>query len=551
LWIGEDRGPFLLHVAEDGRLLDPPISFPGVAGLANPLDERNGASNLMRALARHASRHGSSRAPTVSNNARLLADGDPETGMPWRSPPATSELFDPAVLQDAGFAVVPWTVNDRARMRALLELGVAGIITDRPDLLYAELMAFDADGDGSAGDFLGPDGRVDRSRFDLQGHRGARNLRPENTLPAMEAALDAHATTLELDVGVSADGVALVSHDPIVNPSHCRRQDGTAYERAVLIRDVQAATVQSDYVCDVTSPRRRHQSHDRGLSPVAVAYAEKVGFPDPYAMPTLAQLFEFVAFYAAYYQDGAGKAHPEAPGRAADAAHVRFNVETKTNPARPDQTVGLETFVDAGMAERCNVQSFDFRTNLMVQEKFPSIATAYLFGDSPLSGGYDGANLANPAWRAGLEWPYLGSVEPTVPEGGGIGGIGASEDGRFVYVVLRRALSNHDPSERLAFVFDVERNEPLPVRHAFYLPGDGAVSAVTVLESALTAVQRRDAQGQLVSHTLTSTEPDRAGTPLGELAPSGVDALWAAPAGTLWWAGVEDGALVWRAYVRR
>jgi glycerophosphoryl diester phosphodiesterase len=38
--------------------------------------------------------------------------------------------------------------------------------------------------------------------FDLQGHRGARGLAPENTLPAFARALSLGVTTLELDAGV-------------------------------------------------------------------------------------------------------------------------------------------------------------------------------------------------------------------------------------------------------------------------------------------------------------------------------------------------------------
>lgn len=57
------------------------------------------------------------------------------------------------------------------------------------------------------------------SGFDLQGHRGARGLAPENTLPAFERALEIGVTTLELDVGVTADGVVVVLHDPFLNPA--------------------------------------------------------------------------------------------------------------------------------------------------------------------------------------------------------------------------------------------------------------------------------------------------------------------------------------------
>ena len=38
-----------------------------------------------------------------------------------------------------GIKVIPWTVNDPAMMEKLLDMGVDGIISDRPDLVQAEL----------------------------------------------------------------------------------------------------------------------------------------------------------------------------------------------------------------------------------------------------------------------------------------------------------------------------------------------------------------------------------------------------------------------------
>ncbi len=58
----------------------------------------------------------------------------------------------------SGYQVVTWTVNDAARMTELLELGVNGIISDRPDLLFAAVADFDANGDGVKGDYLDADG---------------------------------------------------------------------------------------------------------------------------------------------------------------------------------------------------------------------------------------------------------------------------------------------------------------------------------------------------------------------------------------------------------
>jgi glycerophosphoryl diester phosphodiesterase len=63
--------------------------------------------------------------------------------------------------------------------------------------------------------------------FDLQGHRGARGLAPENTLPAFASALSIGVTTLELDLAMTSDGVLVVSHDRRLNPDHTRGADGT------------------------------------------------------------------------------------------------------------------------------------------------------------------------------------------------------------------------------------------------------------------------------------------------------------------------------------
>ncbi|MEK9968267.1 MAG: glycerophosphodiester phosphodiesterase family protein, partial [Ferrovibrio sp.] len=52
--------------------------------------------------------------------------------------------------------------------------------------------------------------------FDLQGHRGARGLAPENTIPAFATALSLGVTTLEFDVNLSKDGKLIVGHDPVL-----------------------------------------------------------------------------------------------------------------------------------------------------------------------------------------------------------------------------------------------------------------------------------------------------------------------------------------------
>ena len=62
--------------------------------------------------------------------------------------------------------------------------------------------------------------------FDLQGHRGARGLAPENTLPGFARALAIGVNTLETDIAISRDGVLLISHDSALNPDIARGPDG-------------------------------------------------------------------------------------------------------------------------------------------------------------------------------------------------------------------------------------------------------------------------------------------------------------------------------------
>src|SRR5438270_12447976 len=53
--------------------------------------------------------------------------------------------------------------------------------------------------------------------FHLQGHRGARGLKPENTLPSFEAALDAGVSSVETDLHFTRDGVVVLCHEPALD----------------------------------------------------------------------------------------------------------------------------------------------------------------------------------------------------------------------------------------------------------------------------------------------------------------------------------------------
>ena len=514
LWFGDEFGPVLLHTDARGRVLEPPVRLPDPADPSkelrspqSPYSEESSSVRLMNAVTAHAFAHGATRTPVFSPWEVMLADGDPATGIPSRDAPAagsgvvaaSNEVHDVARMKAAGYAVVPYTVNTTERMLQLMKLGVNGLISDRPDLLRQAVAAFDADGNGTPGDYLGADGLIDPAKFDAQGHRGGRNLRPENTLPAMEVALDNLMATLETDTGVTKDGVTVHDHDPYIESAKCRRSDGSAYGPGdqVLIKDLTAAQIQAQFICDKVF-RGPEQRNDPALSPVTVAFAATEGLPNPYVMPTTQQLFDFVEFYEAWYTSGPGASAPDAALRRANAARVRFNIETKTNPrtdldehgvAYAARTRGPDVFVAAlagvieenHLEQRADIQSFDWRTLIGVQEKHPAIRTVYLFGDfakftdTTLPDSDDGTNLQpqggdNTPWLAGLVWPYRDTALSTpfrAKQSGGLEGMALTPDKRYLRPLLEQPLTGDDPKTLRILEYDLKKHR-FTARHDTY-----------------------------------------------------------------------------------
>ena len=495
-WFGDEFGPFLLHTDATGRVLEAPIALPDfqnpgkeLRSPQNPFSEESSAVRVMNALRGHAQAHGANMQIVFSPWHVMLDDNNPNTLVDNRKTPpagsglvaASSELFNVKSIKQAGFSVVTWTVNDKARMLELMKLGVNGIISDRPDLLLQAAREYDANNDGVPGDLIGADGLIDINKFDAQSHRGGRNLRPENTLPAMEAGLDYLMTTLETDNGVSLDSKPIVNHDPHIQAQKCRRADGAPYTATseVLVKDLTQAQIQAQFICDKVF-RGPEQTNDLSLSPVAVAFAAHHGLMHPYVMPSTQQLFDFTKFYVDYYKSGAGASHPDAMKRWKNAERVRYNIETKINPRAEfaSRTIDHEPFTVVvagviaanGMQTRADIQSFDFRTLLDVHKTYPAIRTVALFGDFPIyadpaiPGSDDGTDLqdehgANTPWLAGLYWPYRVTQESApfrVERSGGFEGMALSSDGKKLYPLLERPISGDDSKTLLIHEFDLK-----------------------------------------------------------------------------------------------
>ena len=183
--------------------------------------------------------------------------------------------------------------------------------------------------------------------MDIQGHRGARGHLPENTLPAFELAVKMGVDTLEMDVGVTRDGVVVVHHDRRLNVDVARR-DGKWI-------GAPGPTIQSLSFAEL-------QAFDVGRIRPGSEYAARFPHQKPLDGTRIPRLSDVLKF------------------------DKRYNIETKIAANAPDETLAPEPFARAliaeirraGIEKRTTIQSFDFRTLKVVEREAPEIETVYL-----------------------------------------------------------------------------------------------------------------------------------------------------------------------------
>jgi glycerophosphoryl diester phosphodiesterase len=239
-----------------------------------------------------------------------------------------------------------------------------------------------------------PTQAADRT-LDIEAHRGGRALRPENTLQSFANALSMGVDTLELDMGVTKDGAIVVSHDRWLSPD--------------LARDTKGVYVAPPGTPYVQLTLAQVKAYDVGVIRPGSEYAKQ--FPDQLAVPgtpipTLAEVFALV--------------------RKSGNTHVRLNIETKLNPLIPNDapdpdrfvTLLLDLLAKEKFADRVIVQSFDWRTLQLVQQRAPSIPTVYLTSQA---GFFANVFPDKPSpWTAGFDpIGYGGSVPAAIKAAGG------------------------------------------------------------------------------------------------------------------------------------
>ncbi len=230
--------------------------------------------------------------------------------------------------------------------------------------------------------------------FDIEAHRGGRALRPENTLQSFANALSMGVDTLELDMGVTKDGVVVVSHERGLNPDLARAPDGHYLDKGIPYVKLTLAEVKKYDVGQI-----------RPGSDYAARFPEQVAIPGT-RIPTLAEVFELV--------------------RRSKDPHVRLNIETKIDPTHPDESPDPQRFVSTVLevlrrehfTDRVMIESFDWRTLQLLQKQAPEIPTVYLTQvEQPEENLY--LDKASP-WTAGFDPVKYGrSVPQAVKAAGG------------------------------------------------------------------------------------------------------------------------------------
>ena len=232
--------------------------------------------------------------------------------------------------------------------------------------------------------------------IDLQGHRGARGLLAENTLPSFALALEAGVSTLELDVVVTRDDVLVISHDPALNPD--------------ITRDAQGRFLTSKGPDIRQLTFEQLQSYDVGRIKPSSRYAQTFSAQkgqDGVRIPRLKDLFELV--------------------KAKGSMQVQFAIETKITPQRPDQTPDPERFVqlllqevrEHGLQGRVQILSFDWRILQAVQKLAPGMPTVYLTAQLPALDNLGIRFGQTSTWTAGIQYAQYGSVPRMIQAAGG------------------------------------------------------------------------------------------------------------------------------------
>jgi glycerophosphoryl diester phosphodiesterase len=194
-------------------------------------------------------------------------------------------------------------------------------------------------------------------KFDVQGHRGARGLKPENTVPAFLLALDSGVTTIEMDVVITKDKHVVLSHEPWMSSSICLDASGKSFsDKGEKRYNIYQMTLNEVRQFDCGS-----KPNDK------FPQQEKIAIAKPTLEEVIVAVENHIKSYSTYEvdynieikasPDGDQKFHPSV----AEYSDIVYNLIDEYLPM-----------------ERVVIQSFDFRVLRYWHEKYPTVRLAAL-----------------------------------------------------------------------------------------------------------------------------------------------------------------------------
>lgn len=214
------------------------------------------------------------------------------------------------------------------------------------------------------------------SYVEVYAHRGARSFSPENTLPAYKTGLAVGTDWVDMDIGITKDGVILIDHDIWLNPDILRK-DGKfwANSKQEFYKQLESApggidkNIQPYLVKNLTVTQL--QQYDAGMLNPNSPYAKY--FPAQYPvngtpMPTLQEIIDYVNYTT--------------------NKKVNFQIEIKNDPTHPKWTVSDHEFakkvndilVTNNLVDRAEIQSFDWKPLYELHKLNPKVKLAFLVG---------------------------------------------------------------------------------------------------------------------------------------------------------------------------
>lgn len=194
-------------------------------------------------------------------------------------------------------------------------------------------------------------------KFDVQGHRGARGLRPENTIEAFILALDTGVTTLEMDLAVTRDKQLVVSHEPWMSANICLDPSGKSFSE----KDEKKYNIYQMSYDDVRKFDCGSKENDK------FPWQQKIKTSKPLLKDVIGAVEDHIRSYSRY--------------------EVDYNIEIKSDketdnkfhPGPEEYSDLVYDFIDQYLPwDRVVIQSFDFRVLKYWHKKHPEVRLAAL-----------------------------------------------------------------------------------------------------------------------------------------------------------------------------